>query len=746
MTAHDTYEQFLDNKAVTMKPSGLSVCPAELSPRLFDFQRDITRWALARGRAALFENCGLGKTIQQLEWAHQIFVATGQDVLILAPLAVADQTVTEGAGFGYSVTLCRSQDDIRPGINITNYEMMHRFSAGRFGAVVLDESSILKSHDGKYRNMLIDAFADTPYKLACSATPAPNDYMEIGNHAEFLGIMSRVEMLAMFFTHDGGDTSKWRLKGHGEAAFYQWLASWAVMIQKPSDLGYDDGAFILPALNLHHHVIEATVESAWELGTLFPVEAIDLQGRQRARKASTGQRVQAVAAMVDASDEPWVLWCNLNDEADQLERAIPGAVQIAGRDKPEHKEGAMKAFSAGEIRVLVTKPSIAGYGMNWQHCANVAFVGLSDSWEDYYQAIRRCWRFGQTQEVNCHIVTAETEGAVVANINRKETQAAAMQDAMVDHMKLISQSEIRTTQAARDVATYARETAEGEGWAMHLGDCVEVVKDVPTDSVGYTIFSPPFASLYTYSNSDRDMGNCKNSEEFARHFDFLVGHLYRVTMPGRLLSFHCFNLPLMKERDGVIGLRDFRGEMIRMFEAHGWIFHSEVCIWKDPVTAMQRTKALGLLHKTIRKDSAMSRQGIPDYLVTMRKPGANTVPISHTPEEFPVSLWQRYASPVWMDIRPNRTLQKESAREQQDERHICPLQLDVIERGIELWSAPGDTVLSPFAGIGSEGHVALQKGRRFIGAELKRSYWECAVRNLQNTQSAGMGSHLFSTT
>ena len=264
---------------------------------------------------------------------------------------------------------------------------------------------------------------------------------------------------------------------------------------------------------------------------------------------------------------------------------------------------------------------------------------------------------------------------------------------------------------------------------------------MPDDSIDYSVFSPPFASLYTYSNSDRDMGNCKTTSEFYEHFRFLVKELYRVIKPGRLLSFHCMDLQTSKFRDGVIGLHDFTGELTRMFTDEGWIYHSKVTIWKDPVTAMQRTKALGLLHKTIRKDSTMSRQGIADYLVTMRKPGTNVEPISHTHESFPVQKWQRYASPVWMDINPSRTLQFRTARETDDERHICPLQLDVIERAMELWSNPGDLVFSPFAGIGSEGYVSITMGRKFVGSELKRSYWDLAVRNLRDareTQATGL--------
>lgn len=719
------YVEFLERKTRSDVPTGLSEIP-ELNAALFPFQRDIVAWALKRGRAAIFADCGMGKTLMQLEWARHI----PGDVLILAPLAVAKQTVAEGAKFGIEVTYARHQSEAKQGITITNYEMLQHFEPTAFHGVVLDESSILKAYDGKTRTAIIQAFQRTPYRLACTATPAPNDYMELGNHSEFLGAMSRAEMLSMFFVHDGGDTQVWRLKGHAEQKFWQWLASWAVLIRKPSDLGYDDGGFILPALIVDEHIVTTDRPTG---DYLFALEALTLQDRISARRDSVSERVSRCADLVNSGDDQWVVWCNLNTESAALTRAIRGAVEVTGSDSIESKERALADFQSGKARVIVSKPSICGFGLNWQHCSKMAFVGLSDSWEQYYQAVRRCWRFGQQSPVTVALIVADVEGAVLRNIKAKEMAAAEMAEGLIGHMRTEMQSNIKGTR--RMTNEYERETASGEGWDLHLGDCVEVVGEIPSDSIHYTVFSPPFASLYTYSASDRDMGNCADYDEFSQHFQFLVKDLYRVTMPGRLLSFHCMNLPTSKTHHGYIGIRDFRGDLIRMFQAEGWIFHSEVCIWKDPVTAMQRTKALGLLYKQLRKDSAMSRQGIPDYLVTMRKPGANPEPVTKTHESFPVDVWQRYASPVWMDINPSDTLQFRSAREENDERHICPLQLDVIKRAIELWSNPGDLVLSPFTGIGSEGYMALQLGRKFVGAELKRSYWEQARANLAQAKS-----------
>ena len=744
------YNKFIESKQTFDTSTGIKN-PESINPMLFDFQSDITKWALRRGRAAIFADCGLGKTPMQLEWADHVCKYTKSNVLIVAPLAVSSQTVKEGVKFGVDVNQCNDASDVESGISITNYEKLHKFNPDQFSGIVLDESSILKSYAGKYRTDLIEQWGSVQFRLACTATPAPNDFMELGNHSEFLGAMTRTEMLSMFFVHDGGETQKWRLKGHAESEYWKWLCSFAVMIQKPSDIGYDDGDFMLPDLKIHQSVVETTPTNG---EYLFAMEAQTLQERIGARRDSIADRVAKCAELVNDSKESWLIWCNLNNESAALAKAIDGAVEVKGSDKHEHKESAMMGFSSGDVRILVTKPSIAGFGMNWQHCHNVAFVGLSDSYEQFYQAIRRCWRFGQQSNVNCHIITADTEGSVVKNIQRKEMDAARMAENMVKNMSDLNSENIKGTR--RTMNEYKTEESNGNGWTMNLGDCVEVVSGLSDESIDYSLFSPPFASLYTYSNSDRDMGNSKCMAEFMQHFSFLIAELFRVMVTGRLVSFHCMNLPTSKVRDGYIGIRDFRGECIKLFEDAGFIYASEVCIWKDPVVAMQRTKAKGLLHKQICKDSVQSRQGIPDYLVTMRKPGDNPKPVAGEFDHFAgdqstfsntgrlsIDIWQRYASPVWSDINPSNTLQHRSAREEKDERHICPLQLDVIHRALQLWTNPGDVVLSPFAGIASEGYEAIRLGRKFIGAELKESYYKQAVGNLNAAQQESFGD-LFS--
>lgn len=446
-----SYAEFLARKKLTDPATGFD--PGPMPEWMFPHQRDITRWALRRGRAAVFAGTGLGKTAIELVWSAKVAERTGKPVLILAPLAVAHQHIREAGKFHVEATIAKTQGDVTGHVAVTNYAKLDHFDLSAFGGIVLDESSILKAHDGKTRTRLIEECQQIPFRLAATATPAPNDFMELGNHAEFLGVMSYAEMLAMFFVHDGGETQKWRLKGHAESEFWRWMASWSVMLRKPSDLGYPNEGYDLPALLTQQHSVAVEYRADFDAGTLFPIEARTMQERIGARRSSVAERVAMAAQIVAAKpDVPWVCWCNLNTESEALVRAIPGAVDVRGSMDDDDKERVLNAFSEGRTRVLVTKPSISGYGMNWQHCADTIFVGLNDSFEQVFQAVRRFWRFGQSRPVTAHFIASELEGAVVANLRRKEADAEHMAEQMVAHMADLSAAEIRGTM--RDKATY----------------------------------------------------------------------------------------------------------------------------------------------------------------------------------------------------------------------------------------------------------------------------------------------------
>lgn len=1054
-----TYDSFLSTKQIKAEAAGFDVMPEYINDKLFPWQQRIVRWALNRGRAALFADTGLGKSAMQLEWARHVVKQTGRDVLILAPLAVAAQTVREGEKFGIPVRRAMDGSEVEPGITITNYERLHRFTPDRFGGIVLDEcfapdtlidtptgarpiceirpgdeiinaagvdivadihrrevpyavratingraivcspnhpfftrrgwvgaqdlepgdeavatseavrmvrqalhgalcagreetilrsvllsemadeaarahsegahargrsearreapamagvgrsegeggnragagaqsfhapggtgedlppiesheprtfrawgqwpwldraatadagcigrrldggirfvtgqadsrlshllqsrlgeyraqsryrsgweyplqpqaprckeghearfarvdrlevlesghpdvarfrdadgklyfydlgatrhpsfsvagnlvhnSSILKSFSGKVRKDITAFARHIPYRLACTATPAPNDLIEITNHAEFLDILSGKEIIALFFRQDGNSTHDWRLRGHAREAFWRWLASWAVALRSPADLGEPDDGFLLPPLSVHDTIVEV---DTLERGTLVPVAPTSRQDELRERRATLDARVQAVADLVNAEpDEPWLVWCELNDESKALAAAIPGAVEIKGADNPEDKEAALLGFATGDIRVLVTKPSIAGHGMNYQHCARMAFVGISHSFEQTYQAIRRCYRYGQQRPVHVHFVAAETQGRITANVLRKEREHNELFD------QLARYNTIRNEEAAmeRTETPYETGTASGEHWTLMLGDCVERIREVESESVGLSVFSPPFPGMYAYTDSPRDMGNVKSIDEMIKHFGYLIPELYRVTMPGRSCAIHLTQSAMFKGTDGYMGLKDFRGRVIAAMEEHGWYYHAETTIEKNPQMEAVRNKTAGLLFKSLATDASIMRMAMADYLLVFRKPGENPVPIRagyseryNNPDGWITEQeWIEWASPVWFrwrngrdgGIRETDVLNVAIARDDDDERHLCPLQLGVIERVVKLWSAPGDLVLSPFAGVGSEGYEAIRLGRRFTGIELKESYWRVAQDYLRQAEQA----------
>ena len=421
------YADYIAGKLTSVPPTGIAG-RVELPPEMFPHQDALTRWALKRGRAAIFADTGLGKMRMELAWANAVSKHTASPVMIHTPLAVAAQLAAEASRIGIRAKVCRERDDLIDGINITNYDRRHKFDCSVFSGVVLDESSCIKHHDTRTFADLTAAYKDTPFKLPATATPAPNDWTELGTHAEFLGICTRQEMLAEFFCHDGGDTSVWRLKGHAREIFWRWVASWGAMIRRPSDLGFDDSAYELPPLYLHEHHVDYEMPLN---GMLFATEAQTLSERREARRESLQERVRECAALVNSErSEAWVVWCDLNAEGDALTAAIDGAVQVAGSDDIDTKERRLQDFAEGRTRVLVSKPSIAGWGCNWQHSARMAFVGVTDSYESFYQAVRRCWRFGQRRPVHAHVFASKAEGAIVANLKRKEREAAQMAESL----------------------------------------------------------------------------------------------------------------------------------------------------------------------------------------------------------------------------------------------------------------------------------------------------------------------------
>lgn len=435
MGTNGDYKAFLKTKASESRESGIEVSKLDLNRNLFPWQADIVHWALKVGRAALFQDCGTGKTIEQLAWAEQIARRT-EYVLILTPLAVAEQTKEEATRFeiGVPVKIVKHAEEVEKGINITNYERLHLFNCGMFGGVVLDESSVLKSFTGTTKKMLCELFAKTPFRLACTATPAPNDHMELGNHADFLGVMPSNEMLSRWFINDTMKAGGYRLMMHAVKDFWRWVSSWAVSVQKPSDLGYDDGAFILPPLNIHEHVVD-TEDVEPPGGFLFSKGGLSATTMHAEKRTTAQRRAARVAELVGSNQEAWLVWCDTNYEADALMEVLPDAVEVRGNDSEDVRRDRMLGFIEGRYRVLITKPEIGGFGLNLQHCCHVAYVGVSYSYERFYQSVRRCWRFGQKRPVECHIVNAESEQALWKAVMAKASAHEAIKAGMVDAMR-----------------------------------------------------------------------------------------------------------------------------------------------------------------------------------------------------------------------------------------------------------------------------------------------------------------------
>jgi superfamily II DNA or RNA helicase len=890
------YQEFLNSKKTVVQPAGFDVELTAINPKLFGFQRDIVRWAIWKGRAAIFADCGLGKTFMQLEWARLVMEKTGKPVLIVAPLAVSGQTIHEATKLGVTLSYVRKQLDA-DGVtmNITNYEMTDHFHLENYGGIVLDESSILKNFTGKTKQILIRKAQAVNYRLACTATPAPNDHLELGNHAEFLGVMRSNEMIQRWFRNDAMHAGGYVLKAHGADDFWAWVASWAVALRWPSDIGqYNDDGYILPELVFNPHIIAVDHMRAWDevddrgQASLLITGRTSATNMHREKRATLKQRMAKAAelALYHAANDYVIVWCETNIEADELRRLMPEAVEVRGNEPLDIKRQKLEDFSNGKIRLLITKPKIAAHGLNWQHAGTQIWTSITHKFEPFYQGYKRSHRFGRTEPVTCHIVYAESEGDILENLTTKHEAHVEMQTRMVEAMQQNGMS-LEIGGHLRIFADNAR-VERGRDWTIYNGDSAVALQNEPDNSLDFIVQSPPFESIYIYSSHVEDLGNSTNHDQFYHQYGYILRDELRRLKPGTYKAEHCKDLPLYRGRDGAMGLDDFPGRLITAHLAAGFWFVGWKTVWKDPVIEMQRTKNAGLLWSSAFCQRAeRARQGMADYVLIFQKPipgevapglTASAAPVpsmvidrcvdlwanfgeailkpygrmaeddtqyglifsdliphdyqssiarlmdgrnlvirvsdpaqmhvliagmkrhdmvfhsrvaltdgtwllvfrkwveampedthvthdlkadSHTfignsgpafwnnDRDYSIQVWQRYASPVWfdldglpmshpdiwVDIDQTNVLNHRIAREDKDEKHICPLQLDLIRKCILQYTRPGDLVGTSFAGVGSEMVTAIKLGRRSVGCELKESYFDLACEHLRRTEA-----------
>ena len=733
------YNEFLKSKRNNIIESGFDVKESDLNKHLFDFQKYVIKWLVKLGRGAVLADCGLGKTIMQIQWADLIAKKTGKPVLILAPLAVSQQTIEEGEKFGINVVKYYLEYDEHTG-TINNYEQLKKMDVSKFGGVALDESSILKSFQGQTKKLIIEKFKDFEYKSAWTATISPNDYIEIGNHAEFLGIMRSKEMTSLFFINDAFNkdkrASKWRLKKHAKKDFWQWVSNWALMFSSPADIGFDGKDFILPNLNIEEINVDVAKQ---DNGKLFNNVHVSSTEFYKEADRTVKERCKAVADIVNKSTENFILWVKIDDDEDELLRLIPDAISVNGKQSTKVKEERLLNFAKNKYRVLITKLKIAQFGLNYQNCHNEIFVSFDFSFEGLYQGIRRVWRFGQKHDVNIRLVTLETMGNVLDTIKRKQKQFEEMQK----EMKIAIQTN------RKDIKLYNEaETITENNWSLTHGDSIQELKKWKTESIDLHIFSPPFKDLYVFSDDERDLSNVTNSEQFYQHFDFLVPELLRTLKQGRMCAVHCTQLTTTMGNDGRQEIIDFRTEIIKLFKSHGFYHHAEttpfynnmelqmelypeILIFKDAMDIAKRTNNNQLLWGSIKKDSTKARMAFPDYFLIFKKPGENKVPVLPEKNGMTFDRWCKIAQPIWMDIQATDVLKTKETSIVNSEKHMTPTQREPIKRVIELYTNKGEVVGSPFNGWATEGVETILNDRIYKGIELKREYFEASLTNLR---------------
>jgi hypothetical protein len=792
------YKDFLQQKQIEDPGNGFNLPKSELNPMLFEFQKDITLWSLRKGRTLIGLNCGLGKGPIQLEWLKQVCRHANKPVIMFAPPGVKTQFKYEAKKFGYEVKIIAEDSDIVNGINITNYERLmirervpladwnthcqkheafkpvelkrddfevyterFRFDPGQFSGIALDEGSILKHYGAKTRDRLTSFAKNIPFRIIGTATPAPNDYMELINYAHFLGIMNGKQVRAIFFIQDGNSSNKFRIQRPAWEKWWKFVASWAVMIRFPSDLGYQDDGFILPEMEMHQHSIkDANIPD----GMLFPVTAKSLSEQSKVKRNSVEERCKEAAKIANNNDEHYIVWCERNDESALLKKLIPDAIEVTGSHTEQYKEDAFVQFAQGQHRVIITKPSMGGLGMNWQVCPNQVFTSIDHSHEKQYQAIRRSWRFGQENPVNIHLISMDTEGDIMANIKRKEKQADVMFKEISKKMD-VHELYNQNGKVKKEEMDYKVETHTEEYWTLMLGDSAQRIQELEDQSVGVVVTSVPFPAMYSYTNSPLDIGNYNESAPLVEHLGYVFRALLPKMMPGRCVDIHLAQGVAHLNREGYIGMWDFRGPLIEMMRQAGFVWDGEWTIEKDPRTERARSNTLGLSQKTLMNNPVMMRPSVADYVLKFRAPGKNPKPFNalladpeiHGDYVSPdgwitLDMWVNWASNVWYKYRKDMKWWESisvvnvlgakrgdkklgfgvaEGKGKDDERHLCELQLDVIERLIALHSAPGELVVDPFNGIGSTGYQALKMGRQYTGIELKDTYYYTAIKNLR---------------
>jgi DNA modification methylase len=739
---------------------------------LFDYQKFILSEAIKRQRYAIFADCGLGKTAMFLAWIRRIIPALqGKKVLIISPLMVLNQTLDEEEKFYHERTIEDIHEknleewakDGKSQIAITNFEKFHEKKElyGNVAAIVLDESSILKNGDGKTRTGIIETTRGIPWKVCCSATPAPNDREEYASHATFLEYTrSNNEFFSMFFVNrDNG----WEIKAHGLEAFYQYLSSWSVYLRNPEHYGFLDNLTKLPKPIFETINLEWTDEQKKMLGALHK-SAMDRKhflimlskgfykdSNDKIQKIEGNKINSSLKILAENQGKPTVIWVTYNYEQQLYIEAFKQTnyrvTAISGETKEEDRVKIIEDFRAGKYDVLISKPKLLGFGLNLPFVTVQVFSGITDSYEQFYQCVRRSHRFGATESVKVYMPVTNAEKRILSNVMRKkDTFEFDSNKQETDFIKNL-QNDLNKFfnlpfNTKNSDSENLPEFKQGRDWQIFRGDSIKILRNLTPESIDLAVFSPPFANLFTYSNDIADMGNTRDHTEFYLHFEFFLKGLYQAMKQGRIVCCHLSQLAVLKSKEGYVGLHDFRGDLIRLFRRHGFIYFGEWCIAKNPQMQAIKEKVRSLSFAQLESDRIGSRPGLNDYIMIFKKPGEAQARVNDssgpTRDE-----WINWATGVWSDIKDTDTLNVRGTKGEDDVKHICPMNLQVVRRCVRMYSAPGELVLDPFNGIGTTGVIALEKGRKYLGIELKQEYFEAAISNLEVAKPMQLISDFF---